>query len=1012
MHEKVFDAVPFFLLRIPTWPTNKFECLHLDKKAPLEIYSENELLREAIAIASPSLYDSLKKRDPKKLDQEAKSLSHYISRMKIRPTPFGLFSSVSTAKWGEATTHIEFNEQLLQKRTRLDMEWVFLLIQKLFQDEKKFLSLPVRTNPLLQFGGERYYLDYLRHTGDAESISTTKSIRATKLIQLILDYAKESISVEQLWLKLEANFPILEQDKALDVIRQLVSQQFLWPGLIPSLLSESSSYETLLSHFPDLDSIFEEINYYDGLPPGKGEKALEKLQNNMGAIVSSKSYLQVDTAYSGKNLELSKIVLEELQQALNLLWKIASVQNLPNILTTYHSKFLKKYDVYRTVPLLELLDEERGLGSLFEDSNVPSFDNEWEKWVKQQWQDCLFHKKKEWVLTEESISSFLESKQHIDPIEAPLSLDVLCKVFADSNQNLDSGNFLLALSYISKEGGSIFGRFLDLLGSDAKNHVAQLFDLEERLENQSLFVELSYLPSAVRNANLAIHPCLRSYRLDIESILKPKGTLALEDIYVGVTTSKFFLTDKESRFNIIPRANHVFNVFYDPLPFKFMRHVAHSQCPTISSVLWGSLQEAAVFLPRIRYGKTILSPATWNVDSQLYVKGSLEKNISSFNFWADQWELPQSFFLVHGDQQLLFDRTNPENVNEIVRKLKRGESLKFIEKIDGAWIKGFSGNHICEITVPFVKNIKYARKDNHIQAAPYSPETNEKRHHFPGGNWLYLKLYLGGDKINEFLMGCLYNFLESFCQEGLIEEWFFVRYYDPDPHLRLRIHSQSFEMISKVLSDFEEQFRLWTQLGWIKEVSIVKYEREIERYGGPLLIQGAETVFYCDSLATLFTIHASLTQQTQCDEMVLYALSVVNFLRSFHLNLNQMLLLLNKLKADEKELSGFRQHKIQLISLINALQEGDSQIPEIQVMNTAFDIRRESVQNYWRLAAHLEKERRDSIILSLLHMHCNRLGCLGKDETKAKLYARQALLSILSKGTANLDLSINQALLK
>ena len=37
-------------------------------------------------------------------------------------------------------------------------------------------------------------------------------------------------------------------------------------------------------------------------------------------------------------------------------------------------------------------------------------------------------------------------------------------------------------------------------------------------------------------------------------------------------------------------------------------------------------------------------------------------------------------------------------------------SLKFIEKIEGAWIKGAEGNHICEISVPFVKNDGICKK--------------------------------------------------------------------------------------------------------------------------------------------------------------------------------------------------------------------------------------------------------------------------------------------------------------
>lgn len=1005
MTEKIFVAASFFLLRIPTWPMDMIGRPFLDKNSetPLKIYDENGLLREAVALASPSLYDSLKSRAKKSLNQESISLSHYISRMMIRPTPFGLFSSVSTAQWGESTT-IYFNEHLLRKRTRFDMEWVYLLIQKLYENENNFLSLTVKTNPLVRLSGERYVLDYLRHPDykDKASRSLPTSIRATRLIQLILDHAKECIPIHELWLKLKASLPILEQDKTLAVVRQLFSQQFLLSGLLPSLLS-SSPYDTLLSHaslFPGLNSILGEIKNYDELPPGKGEEALEKLQSEMTSLVPNKSYLQVDTAYEGKNLELSKNIVEELEKAVNVLWKIANIKKTSSILTTYHSKFVEKYGEYRTVPLLELLDEERGLGPLFENAIPSPPDHEWEKWLNKQWQECLFHKKKEWLLSEETIDQFLVLSKHkeIDPVNGPLSLDLLCKVFADSNQNVDLGKFRLLLSDITIEGGSIFGRFLDLLGSDTQKKVGQFFASEEQLEAQSIFVELSYLPSAVRSANVTIRPCMRNHRLDLEGNHGQKGTLTLEDIYVGATSSNFYLTDKESRYNIITRANHLFKVVYAPLPLKFMRYVTLSQYPSIPLFSWGSIQETAVFLPRVTFGKTIFSPAQWKIDPQSYLNEPPERHISSFKAWAERWDLPQSFFMVQGDQHLLLNRDNPLHVNQILTKLKNGESLEFIEKIDGAWINGTKGNHNCEISVPFIKKGEYARQENPIKAAPYSLETNKDRCKFPGSNWMYLKLYMDGEKINEFLIGYLYNFMQGLRQEGTLKEWFIVRYQDPETHLRLRIQSHTFETVSKILFAFEEQFRLWTRLGWLKDVSIAKYEREIERYGGSFLIEAAEAIFHGDTISTLFVIHAFLTKQVQCEEVVLHALSIVNFLRNFGIDANKMVVILNKSTINESQLKGFRQYKNQLITLISELQhERNSEIPEIQLMDTVFEMRRECIDHFSQLATSLERDRWDSIIESLLHMHCNRLGCLGKAETRARIYAREALLSILKK---------------
>jgi len=98
-----FKPASFLLLRIPSWSINKFDLFsNSDSEYIFEIYSQNEDLREAISIASPSLSNSLNKKTRNK--QEIKSLSNYISRMMNRATPFGMFSFISMASWGQNTT--------------------------------------------------------------------------------------------------------------------------------------------------------------------------------------------------------------------------------------------------------------------------------------------------------------------------------------------------------------------------------------------------------------------------------------------------------------------------------------------------------------------------------------------------------------------------------------------------------------------------------------------------------------------------------------------------------------------------------------------------------------------------------------------------------------------------------------------------------------------------------------------------------------------------------------------
>lgn len=140
-------------------------------EAVLKLYEATPLLREAILIASPTLYVSLSRRPLKDPKQVVNSLLNYISRMSTRAVPFGLFSFVGVGTYGEST-RVAIDHKKLQKRARPDMEWVYSLIRKRYADENQFLSLPVKTNPLIVMAGDRFFLNYIRET-EEEKRSTS-----------------------------------------------------------------------------------------------------------------------------------------------------------------------------------------------------------------------------------------------------------------------------------------------------------------------------------------------------------------------------------------------------------------------------------------------------------------------------------------------------------------------------------------------------------------------------------------------------------------------------------------------------------------------------------------------------------------------------------------------------------------------------------------------------------------------------------------------------------------------
>jgi hypothetical protein len=76
--------------------------------ADQQSFLDDQFFRSALYLASPIFYAILERhnfREEYLSEKEATTLLKYINRYCFRPTPFGLFSSVSLVKWlAEATS--------------------------------------------------------------------------------------------------------------------------------------------------------------------------------------------------------------------------------------------------------------------------------------------------------------------------------------------------------------------------------------------------------------------------------------------------------------------------------------------------------------------------------------------------------------------------------------------------------------------------------------------------------------------------------------------------------------------------------------------------------------------------------------------------------------------------------------------------------------------------------------------------------------------------------------------
>lgn len=130
-----------------------------------------------------------------------------------------------------------------------------------------------------------------------------------------------------------------------------------------------------------------------------------------------------------------------------------------------------------------------------------------------------------------------------------------------------------------------------------------------------------------------------------------------------------------------------------------------------------------------------------------------------------------------------------------------------------------------------------------------------KRNFIPGSEWLYLKIYTGHKSADRVLTEHVYPVVLNLLDNKYIDKFFFIRYADPRPHIRLRLFISNPDNYSMVFKIFYSEISQCIDNSLISKITCDTYQRELERYGKNTMEQ-AEHLFYIDSLAIIKLLSA------------------------------------------------------------------------------------------------------------------------------------------------------------
>jgi hypothetical protein len=414
----------------------------------------------------------------------------------------------------------------------------------------------------------------------------------------------------------------------------------------------------------------------------------------------------------------------------------------------------------------------------------------------------------------------------------------------------------------------------------------------------------------------------------------------------------------------------------------------------------------------------VLHPAQWRLDRPTESGQPEPSGQARFEAllaeWRAQWRVPRHVYLTHADNRLLLDLEDAGHREQLRIALTRpGRRTAVLQEglpgPEDAWLPGPGRHDHCQ-TEP-------EQDDNAACSMPRWPDADRLRP--PGSDWLYLTL--SGPRATEdaLLAGPLGALAEHLVERGDADGWFFIRYSDPGPQLRMRVHGAAAALIDRVLPALARWGAQAIADGSRTGLSLETYERELERYGGPVTTELCERISCADSRTTRLLLASAPPRptwhRTRADLPLGETGATLDGLVSaaprdrLELALASTADLLASLTSDPIRLaprgqdsagimarSGaiYRERQAHLRALIAVLQDAPT---------TSANDDEDSTRAWWRAVREALADRRarlvplvtqlrdrcrdgtgarpvEQLVPSLVHMHANRLGLNRQDE--------------------------------
>jgi thiopeptide-type bacteriocin biosynthesis protein len=806
-----FAASGFFAMRTPLLAFDALAALAADRDGLGAIARRREV-REAIYLASPSLDAALAIGTP--LPASAvRAVFRYVARMAGRATPFGLFAGVSVGRVATDTDLRLGPRTAARKAVRLDAAYAAALARALG------LAAPSVTD-------DDALADVIAALGDRDG-------RAE------LEAAARAIATL-------AAEPLGSDPAAWRAVARGLAD-------LPERLDHAAVFATVARGEAATDP--------RGRVLARVARADVQLAHTLARGIEARAaderlahVVQVDLIKDSPAATLGGAVIDELFRGAELLRRITPA---PDPLAAFTAAFAARHGD-ESVPLLDVVDEDHGLPvppatgpavrapllrdlDFAGDDPIPPFGPR-DAHLLERLQATVRAGEITLALDEDDLARLATDERR--PL--PDAFAVHAAIAAESAPALAAGRFHVHLaSVVGPSGATLLGRFCHADPSLAA-HVAAHLRAEEALRPDAIFAEISYLPEG-RDGNVTRRPPLRAHQIAVGGAARD-GQIAPADLRLSLVDGHLVLGSHRLGREVVPRlmSAHNYQDPRHPALYRLLGALQHAGTTGPLTFSWGALARAP-FLPRVTAGRLVLARARWRIRrAQLAAPDPLPR-------LRDQLGLPRWVCLADHDRELPLDLDHPLAVDELITHARAHDLVELVEMFpppDALVAHGPDGRYVHELVVPFVR-----RAAPPARAAPPPLPRDLPRRMPPGSAWLYGKLYTSPAFADELLR----TVVAPIATNGAVHHWFFLRYADPDFHLRLRFRGDPDALLATVLPSLRAATAPAFAAGRITRWQLDTYERELDRYGGADGIELAERIFHADSVAALAWIadHAS-----------------------------------------------------------------------------------------------------------------------------------------------------------